>query len=160
MRVFVAVLALTLAPLAVACSGGGSSTDTPTGAETAAPAAEATTRAAKSATPPQETASVDATAPGETPTARPVPPGGTPAIIPKDETSFIQAINGKHTILSDCVYNPATDFADCSGVLYSIDPPIVAQGISCTLWKVDDQPYAVECSHLEPQGTLFYQIRQ
>jgi hypothetical protein len=158
MRAILIALALTLAALSAAC-GGGSSTGTPTATGSQAiesAAATATQGTAKTVTPLQQTASVAATAPGVTPTAPPVSTQGTPAAIPEDETSFIQSLNGRHTTFSDCAYNPSTDIANCDGVLYSLDPPIVAEAIICTLWHVDGQPYAVSCS---ARATHFYEIR-
>jgi hypothetical protein len=160
MRAVPIAVALTFLALFAACGGGSSSTDTPTGSQATESAAVTTTQGPdKTVTPLHQTASVAATAPGGTPTAPPVSTNGTPAAIPEDETSFIQTLNGRHTILSECIYTPSTDIADCDGVLYSLDPPIVAEGINCTLWHVDDQPYTISCSQTEPQGTHFYQIR-
>jgi hypothetical protein len=161
MRAIPIAIALALAALFAACGGDSSSTATPTatGSQTIESAVTTTQGPDKTVTPLHETASVAATAPGGTPTAPPVSTNGTPAAIPEDESSFIQTLNGRHTTLSYCTYNPPTDIADCDGVLYSLDPPIVAEGIICTLWHVDDQPYAISCSQAVPQGTHFYEIR-
>ncbi len=163
MRTIVLVVATVIAALFLACGGGDSSTGTPTPTTSQVIGSAIVTNTSgpdKTVTPPQVTASVAATAPGGTPTLPPVSTNGTPAAIPPDEAAFINTLNGRHTTFTDCTYNPSTDIADCGGVLYSLDPPIVAESINCTLWNVDDAPYSVECSQAMPQGTHFYQITQ
>jgi hypothetical protein len=162
MRAFAVASALTLAALATACGGGSSSTSTPTlSIHTLAPAFVATTSAQlKSPMAPAPTNSVAATAPGEIPTAPPVAVVGTPAVEPSDQAAFLAQFQGVQTDLQSCSYNPGTALADCSGVLYAIDAPIVGQDIQCTLWLVSGTPRALACSSQEPQQTKYYQVQQ
>ncbi len=162
MRTFAVASVLTLAASFAACGGGGSSTSTPTaGTHTLAPAIAATASPpAKSATPPAATNSVAATAPGEIPTAPPVAVIGTPAVEPGDQAAFLAQFQGLQTDLQSCSYNPGTALADCSGVTYAIDPPIVGQAIQCTLWLVGGTPRALACSSQEPAQTKYYEVQQ
>ncbi len=162
MRAIAVASALTLAALATACGGGSSSTSTPTtSSHTLAPASVATTTAQlKSSTPPAVTNSVAATAPGEIPTAPPVAVIGTPAVEPGDQVAFLTQFQGLQTDLQSCSYNPGTALADCSGVQYAINPPIVGQAIQCTLWLVGGTPRALACSSQEPAQTKYYQVQQ
>jgi hypothetical protein len=145
-----------------ACGGGSSSTSTPTtGAHTLGPAIVATTSTApKSATPPAATNSVAATAPGEIPTAPPVAAVGTPAVEPSDQAAFLAQFQGVQTDLQSCSYNPGTALADCSGVQYALDLPIVGQDIQCALWLVGGAPRALACGSQEPQQTKYYEVQQ
>lgn len=153
---------MALAAIFAACGGGSSSTSTPTtSSHTLAPAIVATASPpAKSATAPAATNSVSATAPGEIPTAPPVAAIGTPAVEPGDQAAFLAQFQGVQTDLQSCSYNPGTALADCSGVPYAIDPPIVGQAIQCTLWLVGGTPRALACSSQEPAQTKYYEVQQ
>jgi hypothetical protein len=120
--------------------------------------ATAASAAPKNATPPAATNSVAATAPGEIPSAPPVAVVGTPAVEPSDQAAFLAQFQNVQTDLQSCSYNPGTALADCSGVQYAIDPPIVGQDIQCTLWLVSATPRALACSSQEPQQTKYYVV--
>jgi hypothetical protein len=162
MRALAVASVLTLAAYFAACGGGRSSTSTPTtSSHTLSPAIVATTSATlKSATPPAATNSVAATAPGEIPTAPPVAAAGTPAVEPGDRAAFLAQFQGVQTDLQSCSYNPGTALADCSGVQYAVNPPIVGQDIQCTLWLVSGKSRALACSSQEPQQTKYYEVQQ
>jgi hypothetical protein len=162
MRAFAVASVLTLAAFFAACGGGSSSTNTPTtSVHTLAPAIVATTSAQpKSPPPPAATNSVAATAPGAIPTAPPVAVVGTPAVEPSDQAAFLARFQGVQTDLQSCSYNPGTALADCSGIQYAINPPIVGQAIQCTLWQVSATPRALACSSQEPAQTKYYEVQQ
>lgn len=145
---------------AVACGGGGDkSTHTPTTTRTStARSITPTPQGSKSATPNQSSPSVAATAPGETPSPPPVAAVGTPAAAPADQTAFATSFSGQQVDLRDCVYNPTTAVVNCQSVLYAIDPPMVGQDVTCTLWLVSDTPRAIACQAAEPPGTTYYEI--
>lgn len=159
-----AVLALTVVLFAaafVACGGGDKSTATPTSTDTSATArtVTATPQGQKTGTPNQKTPSVAATAPGETPTAPPVASVGTPAAAPADQAAFSASFSGQQVDLRECRYNPTIAIVKCDAVLYAIDPPIVGQDITCTLWLVSGTPRALACQASEPPGTKYYEIK-
>ena len=83
---------------------------------------------------------------------------GTPAVEPSDQATFLASFQGKDVGAQACTYNPGTAIADCFGVLYAVDPPIVAQGIDCVLWLVGETPLAIACTSQEPQQSKYYQI--
>lgn len=153
-------VALLLAAFA-ACGGGDDSateTPTPTQVSPTAKTVTPTPQGQKTGTPDQSTPSVAATAPGDTPTAPPVASVGTPAAAPADQNAFATSFQGQDVELSECVYNPTTAVVNCQSVLYAIDPPMVGQDISCTLWKVSGTPRALACTAAEPRGTTYYEI--
>jgi hypothetical protein len=146
--------------LLTSCGGDDTSTPTPTAtpATGTAHTITATPQSQKTGTPNQQTPSVAATAPGVTPTAPPVAAVGTPAVAPDDQQAFSTSFSGQQVDLSDCIYNPTTAVVNCDSVLYAIDPPIVGQDISCTLWLVAGTPRALACQAAEPPGTTYYKI--
>lgn len=161
MRAVLFIPVMTLAALLIACGGGSDSTPTPSGSAIPAPAGQTTapgSTSVKTATPVQVTASVAATAPGETPSPPPVAPEGTPAVAPDDQTAFIEQFQDTQTNLLACSYNPGSAVADCAGVLYAPNPPVVGQDVQCTLWSVDGTPRALACTSIEPPQTKYYEI--
>lgn len=152
------VLATALAAAIIGCGGGGGdSTPTTTGSATARTITP-TPEGQKTVTPDQGSPSVAATAPGETPTVPPVAAVGTPAAAPADQEAFATSFSGQQVDLRDCVYNPTTAVVNCQSVLYAIDPPMVGQDVTCTLWLVSDVPRALACQAAEPRGTTYYEI--
>ncbi len=153
------LLAAGLLLLLAACGGGGDSDETPTSTGSAtARTVTPTPEGDKTGTPDQRTPSVPATAPGETPTVPPVASVGTPAAAPDGQEAFSTSFTGQQVDFRDCVYNPTTAVVNCQSVLYAIDPPMVGQDISCTLWLVSDVPRALACQAVEPPGTTYYEI--
>jgi len=156
---------LVIVALFTGCGGSdkSTSTPTPTSANTVTGTAHtvtATPAGQKTGTPNAETPSVAVTAPGETPTAPPVAVVGTPAVMPDDQAGFSTSFSGQQVDLRDCLYNPRTAVVDCNTVLYAVDPPLVGQDITCTLWVVNGAPRALACQVGEPAGTTYYEIQQ
>jgi hypothetical protein len=148
---------LTLMALVIACGGGSDSTATPTSAPAGLTTAPGST-SIKTATPVHVTASVAATAPGETPSPPPVAPEGTPAAAPDDQAAFVAQFQGFQIDLTSCSYNPGTAIADCTGVLYAVDPPVIGQDVQCSLWTVNGTPRALACTTVEPATTTYFEI--
>jgi hypothetical protein len=161
MRFALIVPFLALAALTIACGGGSDSTSTPSASLTRAPAGDSTSPGStsiKTATPVQVTASVAATAPGKTPSPPPVAPEGTPAVAPDDQSAFVAQFQGVQTDLTTCTYNPRTAIADCTGVQYALDPPVVGQDVQCTLWSVNGTPRALACTTVEPATATYFEV--
>lgn len=161
MRPALALTAALLVAALVACGGGDKSSATPTisGASATARTVTPTSQGQKTGTPNQRTPSVAATAPGEVPTAPPVASIGTPAAAPADQAAFSTSFTGQQVDLKECRYNPTIAVVKCDAVLYAIDPPIVGQDITCTLWLVSGTPRALACQASEPPGTTYYEIK-
>ena len=159
MKTVLALAIVLFAAAFVACGDDDSSTPTPTtsGSGTAR-TITATPQGQKTGTPNQQTPSVAATAPGDTPTAPPVAAVGTPAAAPADQAAFSTSFTGQQVDLRECVYNPTTAVVNCNTVLYAIDPPMIGQDITCTLWLVSATPRAIACQAAEPPGTTYYEI--
>jgi hypothetical protein len=161
MRAALLIPALLLTALFIACGGDSDSTPTPVSSATIGPAGQTTapgSTSAKTATPLQATASVAATAPGETPSTPPVSAEGTPAIAPLQQGAFVAQFRDSQIDLTACSYNPGSGIADCAGVLYALDPPVVGQDVQCTLWEVDGVPRALACTTVEPAATTYFEI--
>lgn len=157
--VFLSIATLAIILLA-ACGGDDDATPTPAASGSATiRTITPTPEGAKTGTPDQRTPSVPATAPGETPTVPPVASVGTPAAAPDDQEAFSTSFTGQQVDFSDCVYNPTTAVVNCQSVLYAIDPPMVGQDVSCTLWIVSGTPRALACQAVEPPGTTYYEIQ-
>lgn len=96
------------------------------------------------------------TGPGPTPASR-----GTPATwIREPDKFFAENYPGKSPTEADCLYNPVTVLATCSGTDYAVDPPLTGQDISCALLLVDQQAVAIRCTSAEPLQTIYYQIQE
>jgi hypothetical protein len=153
------LLAVGLLSLLAACGGDDDPTSTPSAIVSATiRTVTPTPEGDKTGTPDQRTPSVPATAPGETPTVPPVASVGTPAAAPDDQEGFSTSFAGQQVDFQDCVYNPTTAVVNCQSVLYAIDPPMVGQDVSCTLWLVSGTARALACQAVEPPGTSYYEI--
>nr|AUF80929.1 hypothetical protein S36_0542 [uncultured bacterium] len=153
----------------IACGGDDDATPTAAPAFTigvSSPAAGTTAPADDSKTepPPESPApiTVAPTAPGEVPTAPPVSSEGTPAVAPDDEGLFIGQFQGQPVDTEGCTYNPTTALVTCPGRgLYAIDPPIVGQDISCSIWLVSGVARVIQCTKIGPDNaasTTSYEI--
>lgn len=165
-----AAIALSLA--AIACGGDDDATPTPTStptstitsglsspaASTAAPAGDQKTEG-----PSESPADVTAapTAPGDVPTAPPTAPEGTPAVAPDDEGAFVGQFLGQPIDPESCTYNPTTALVTClERGLFAIDPPIVGQDISCSIWIVSGVAELIQCTSIQPDKTTYYEIME
>ncbi len=101
------------------------------------------------------------TAPGDVPTAPPTAPEGTPAVAPDDEGAFIGQFFGQQIDPEGCTYNPTTALVTCAERgLYAIDPPIVGQDISCSIWIVSGVAELIQCTSIQPENTTYYEIME
>jgi len=157
MRAALFISVLTLTALVIACGGGSDSTPTSTNGPASQTTAPGST-SIKTATRAQATVSVAATAPGETPSPPPVAPQGTPAVAPEQQAAFVSQFRNLETDLTACSYNPGTAIADCTGVTYALNPPVVGQDVQCTLWTVGSTPRALACTTVEPAQTIYFEI--
>jgi hypothetical protein len=156
MRFLIAVL---LATLLAACGGDDNDTPTPTPTTSGTATVKTSSGSEKSPTPQSSEPSPAVSAPGGTPTAPPVSAIGTPAPAPADQQAFSTSFAGQQVDQRDCLYNPGTGVVNCQSVLYAIDPPMVGQDITCTLWVVSGAPRAIACHAEEPPGTTYYEIK-
>jgi hypothetical protein len=167
LRLAFACLAAALFSLALIACGdddGGSTTSTIT-PDPSTPAASA------SATPddhktegPTETpgdATPLPTAPGDVPTAPPTAAEGTPAVAPDDQGAFAGQFLGQPIVPESCTYDPTTALVTCAERgLFAIDPPIVGQDISCTIWIVSGAAELIQCTSVQPEKTTYYEIME
>ena len=169
LRLALVSLAAVAFSLAVfACGGDDDATPTPAVTITAAASSPAASTIApaddqKTEGPSESPAGVTAaaTAPGEVPTAPPTASEGTPAVAPDDQGAFAGQFLGQPILPEDCTYDPTTALVTCSERgLYAIDPPIVGQDISCTIWIVSGVPELIQCTSKQPQATTYYEIME
>ncbi|HEY5640968.1 MAG TPA: hypothetical protein VIW01_13060 [Dehalococcoidia bacterium] len=161
---FLAATVLSLVAISCGDDDGGTS-PTATGTRgTTSPAATATAPDdSKTEGPSESPADVTAapTAPGDVPTAPPTASEGTPAVAPADQGAFVGQFQGQPIDPEACSYNPTTALVTCAGRgLYAIDPPIVAQDISCSIWIVSGAPELIQCTSLQPDETTYYEIME
>jgi len=101
------------------------------------------------------------TAPGDVPTAPPTADEGTPAVAPDDEGAFVGQFLGQPIDQEGCAYDPAKALVTCSGRgLFAIDPPIVGQDISCSIWIVSGAAELIQCTSQQPLDTTYYEIME
>ena len=161
-----AAIALSLA--VIVCGDGDDATPTPTFTTTPGPPSPAASTTApagdqKTEGPSESPADVTAapTAPGDVPTAPPTASEGTPAVAPDDEGAFVGQFEGQPIDQESCTYDPTTALVTCSERgLYAIDPPIVGQDISCSIWIVSGAAELIQCTSIQPQETTFYEIME
>jgi hypothetical protein len=173
LRAFLAAtVTLTAAALLACGDDDADSSPTPTATRTAAGSPTETEQAVETSTPDNgaktpeptdETAgptSPAATAPGEVPTTPPTAASGTPAVRPADEQAFLAQFQGQDIQFVECTYDFSSRLVDCPGYgLYAIDPPIVGQDVTCSTWVLGGAARAVQCSSVEPQQTIYYEIQ-
>ncbi len=159
-----AAIAFSLA--VIACGGDDDASLTPTitpapsspAAGTTAPAGDQKTEG------PSESpgdATVAPTAPGDVPTAPPTAPEGTPAVAPDDQGAFAGQFEGQPVDYEGCTYDPTTALVTCSERgLFAIDPPIVGQDISCSIWIVSGVAELIQCTSIQPDKTTHYEIME
>lgn len=138
--------------LTLACNDGATPGETPTSKPT-----EILTQQ-PSPTDIEETATVDQTPTIEptafTPAASPVL-SGTPAIAPADLSLYENVAVDQE----ECSFDPRTALANCLGRgLYSIDPPLTGEDISCSILIVEELPAVLLCRSQEPQNAVYYAI--
>jgi hypothetical protein len=164
-RFLVAFAAAALIAVAAMACGGDGEEETPT------PTPSATARGTRSPTPtggseektpgPEETP--DGGGETSTPDAGPEPTPaseGTPAVAPDDQTGFLNQFQGRDTVPESCTYDPTTFIVTCGDRgRFAIDPPIVGQDISCSIWIVDGNPEYVGCRSQEPLRAIYYDIQ-
>ena len=101
------------------------------------------------------------TAPGDVPTAPPTASEGTPAVAPDDQGAFAGQFLGQQVVPEACTYNPTTALVTCTDRgLFAIDPPIVGQDISCSIWIVSGAAELIQCTSEEPPATTYYEIME
>lgn len=101
-----------------------------------------------------------ATAPGDVPTAPPTASTGIPAVAPDDQGAFAGQFEGQVVEFETCAYNPTNGLVTCPQAEYRIDPPMVGQDISCTVWVVSGVREVVQCTSIEPTETIYYEIME
>ncbi len=90
-----------------------------------------------------------------TPAASPIPMG-TPAVAPADLSLF----EGMAIDQEECFFDPRTALANClARGLYSVDPPLTGEDISCSILIVGDDPVVIFCRSQEPQNAVYYAIQ-
>ena len=101
------------------------------------------------------------TAPGDVPTAPPTASEGTPAVAPDDQGAFVGQFLGQQIVPEACTYDPATALVTCpERGLFAIDPPIVGQDISCSIWIVSGVSELIQCTTVQPEETTYYEIME
>ncbi len=153
----VVLSAVVLALLVLSCSGGGGPPATPSpgpGETTTTEPAESPTLKPTPTSDGEATPTAGATA---TATTAPTPAAiGTPAVAPADLSRF----QGQTIDEDECLFDPRTAVVTCPGRgTFAIDPPLVAQDISCSVLIVQNEPVAIRCSSQEPLQTVYYDIQ-
>ena len=163
---FFCLVAIAFSVAAIAC--GDDDDSTPTATITLGPS----TPAASTTAPPGDNktegpsespgdATPAPTAPGDVPTAPPTASEGTPAVAPADEGAFVGQFEGQPVDFESCAYDPTTALVTCAERgLFAIDPTIVGQDISCSIWIVSGVPELIQCTSEQPQDTTFYEIKE
>ncbi len=151
--------------LAVIACGDDDASPTPTITPAPSPAASTTAPAGdQKTTGPSESpgdATIAPTAPGDVPTAPPTASEGTPAVAPDDEGAFIGQFFGQPIDPEGCTYDSTTALVTCAERgLYAIDPPIVGQDISCSIWIVSGVAELIQCTSIQPENTTYYEIME
>ncbi len=101
------------------------------------------------------------TAPGDVPTAPPTASEGTPAVAPDDQGAFVGQFQGQPIDQESCSYDPTAALVSCPGHgLFAIDPPIVGQDISCSIWIVSGAAELIQCTSQQPLETTYYEITE
>ncbi len=156
----IVVLLLTLVLLALACNGDGGTPATPS----ATPEETSTSEPTEVPTQQPSPTDIEETAIGETPIIEPTAvtpaaspiPMGTPAIAPADLSLF----EGMAIDQEECFFDPRTALANClDRGLYSVDPPLTGEDISCSILIVEEEPVVLFCRSQEPQKAVYYAIQ-
>ncbi len=153
---------LTLVLLTLACNGDGGTPATPGATPAETPTSEPTEVPTQQPSPTdiEETPTV-----GQTPTIEPtaVTPAaspvltGTPAVAPADLSLY----EGMAIDQEECSFDPRTALANCLGRgLYSVDPPLTGQDISCSILIVEEEPVVLFCRSQEPLKAVYYAIQE
>jgi hypothetical protein len=58
-----------------------------------------------------------------------------------------------------CDYSQVTVLVTCNGVDYAPDPPLVAAGVECAAFLVNNERIALRC-HIPDVTTYFYDIQE
>ncbi len=159
-----AAIAFSLA--VIACGDDDAASPTPTiTAAPSSPAASTTAPAGDQKTEgPSESpgdGTVGPTAPGDVPTAPPIASEGTPAVAPADQGAFVGQFLGEQIEPEGCTYDPTEALVTCAERgLFAIDPPIVGQDISCSIWIVSGEAELIQCTSVQPQKTTYYEIME
>ena len=160
------LVAISFSLAAIACGDDDGSAPTATiSSGQSTPAASTTTPPGDNKTEgPSESpgdATTAPTAPGDVPTAPPTASEGTPAVAPADEGAFVGQFFGLPIDQEGCTYDPATALVTCAERgLYAIDPTIVGQDISCSIWIVSGEPELIQCTTIQPGHTTYYEIME
>jgi len=158
-----AAIALSLAVIACGDDDDVSPTPTTSGSSSPTPSATAPPGDHKTAGPSESPGDATPlpTAPGDVPTAPPTASEGMPAVAPDDEGAFVGQFLGQPIDQESCTYDPATALVTCSERgLYAIDPPIVGQDISCSIWIVSGAAELIQCTSVQPLDTTYYEIME
>ena len=152
---------LTLVLLTLACNGDGGTPVTPGATPAETPTSEPTEVLTQQPSPTdiEDTPTIDQTPTIEptavTPAASPIPMG-TPAVAPADLSLF----EGMAIDQEQCFFDPRTSLANClARGLYSVDPPLTGEDISCSILIVGDDPVVLFCRSQEPQNAVYYAIQ-
>ncbi len=158
-----AAIALSFAVIACGDDDDASPTPTTSGSSSPTPSTTAPPGDHKTAGPSESpgVATPLSTAPGDVPTAPPTASEGTPAVAPDDEGAFVGQFLGQPIDQESCTYDPVTALVTCSERgLYAIDPPIVGQDISCSIWIVSGAAELIQCTSVQPLDTTYYEIME
>jgi hypothetical protein len=156
--IVVPLLALVL--LTLACNGDGGTPATPGATPAETPTSEPTEVPTQQPSPTD----IEETAIGETPIIEPTAvtpaaspiPIGTPAIAPADLSLY----EGMAIDQEECFFDPRAALANCLGRgLYSVDPPLTGEDISCSILIIEEEPVVVFCRSHEPQDAVYYAIQ-
>ena len=162
----VVVFLLALALVTLACDGDGNGNGdgvtattpgaTPDGTATAGPTEAPTEQPSptgEETTAAVETPTIEPTV--ATPAASPIAVG-TPAVAPADLSPY----EGMAIDQEECLFDPLTALANClERGLYTVDPPLIGEDISCSILIVQDEAVALLCRSQEPQEAVYYAIQ-